>query len=53
MEEARSRALTWLVAIAAAVFVLYQLRDVLMPFAAGFEPFFAIASAPYWHIPTP
>ncbi len=36
MDDARSRALTWLVAIAAAVFVLYQLRDVLMPFAAGF-----------------
>ena len=34
--EARSRALTWLVAAAATVFVLYQLRDVLLPFAAGF-----------------
>jgi predicted PurR-regulated permease PerM len=32
----RSRALTWLAALAAAVFVLYELREVLMPFAAGF-----------------
>lgn len=32
----RSRALTWLVAIAAAIFILYELRDVLLPFAAGF-----------------
>lgn len=36
MEALRSRTLTWLLALAAAVFVLYQLRDVLMPFAAGF-----------------
>ncbi|MSP49798.1 MAG: AI-2E family transporter [Alphaproteobacteria bacterium] len=33
--DGRSRTLTWLAATAAAGFVLYVLRDVLLPFAAG------------------